>query len=101
MSPVIRAYLFQGLRAHKTAKEVLKPIARRLETGQTADTVDRLFNSKHTNDLRLIAAVSFIVIIWFTVISILIGLGTGISDFDAVANRPPTLSARLFHSVLA
>jgi hypothetical protein len=73
MSPVARAYFFQGLLAHETARQVLEPVARRLKTGQPADTVDRLFISKHTNDLRLISAVSFIVLVWFTGLSILRG----------------------------
>ena len=33
-------------------------IARRLQTGDPAATVDRLFNSQHVKDLRLIVAVA-------------------------------------------
>ena len=80
MSPVTRAYLFQGLIQHETAKLVLEPIARRLRTDHSADTVDRLFKSKHVNDLRLISAVALILFVWFSGVSALIGIGTGVLD---------------------
>ena len=69
MSPVIRAWLFMGLIQHETARKVLEPIARRLRTGRCTDTVDRLFESKHVNDLRLIAAVASIVVVWVAIFS--------------------------------
>jgi hypothetical protein len=38
---------------------LLQPIARRLRTGDSAATVDRLFSSHHVGDLQLIIAVAF------------------------------------------
>lgn len=38
---------------------LLQPIARRLKTGDSAATVDRLFRSHHVGDLQLIIAVGF------------------------------------------
>ena len=40
---------------------LLLNIARRLQTGDPAATVDRLFNSKHVKDLQLIVAVALTV----------------------------------------
>lgn len=74
MSSVIRAWLFMGLIKHDTAKMVLEPIARRLRTGQSTDTVDRLFASRHVNDLRLIAAVALILVGWVALFSVLFAL---------------------------
>jgi hypothetical protein len=70
MSPVTRAFLFLGLKEDRTAKQVLSPFARGLKTGQVSATIDRLFESKHVYDLRLIAAVAFIVVVWITGIAL-------------------------------
>jgi hypothetical protein len=85
MSRVLRAYLFQALMQHETAKKVLEPIARRLRTGNSADTVDRLFSSAHVNDLRLIAAVTVIVVFWVTVIAVVTAILTAILDWGPQA----------------
>jgi hypothetical protein len=85
MSRVLRAYLFQALMQHETAKKVLEPIARRLRTGNSADTVDRLFSSAHVNDLRLIAAVTFIVFIWVTVIAVVTAIIAALLDWGPQA----------------
>jgi len=47
----------------KWPKRILKPISVFLLTGDETDTVDRLFDSKHVNDLRLIAATAFVVLL--------------------------------------
>jgi hypothetical protein len=44
---------------HERPKTLLSPIAFFLRTGDPTDTVDRLFDSRHVNDLRLIAATAF------------------------------------------
>jgi hypothetical protein len=70
MSPVTRAFLFQRLKDDRTAQQVLSPIARRLKTGHASATIDRIFESKHLYDLRLIAAVALIVVVWIFVIAV-------------------------------
>lgn len=44
---------------HEWPKRLLSPISFFLKTGDPTDTVDRLFDSRHVNDLRLIAATAF------------------------------------------
>jgi hypothetical protein len=44
---------------HEWPKSLLSTIAFFLETRDLTDTVDRLFDSRHVNDLRLIAATAF------------------------------------------
>jgi len=53
-----------GRFAPVTVKRILSPIARRLRTGVPAATVDRLFDSHHLEDLRLISAVAFMAVCW-------------------------------------
>lgn len=84
VSPLVSAYLFSGSMKHETAKRVLAPIARRFMTGEPADTVDRLFSSKHVNDLRLILAVSFAALTWI----ILFAAVTAAVDFADVLHKP-------------
>ena len=56
---------------HEWPKRILSPISFFLRTGDPTDTVDRLFDSRHVNDLRLIAAAAFfIVIVVFAIASI-------------------------------
>lgn len=50
-----------GSRAHRWPKRLLSPLQYVLRTGDTRDTVDRLFVSRHVNDLRLIAATTFLI----------------------------------------
>lgn len=47
--------------AHRWPKRLLSPLFHVLRTGDPRDTVDRLFVSRHVNDLRLIAATVFLV----------------------------------------
>src|SRR5271154_3354405 len=48
---------------HERPKRILGAIAFFLRTGDETDTVDRLFVSRHVNDLRLIAAFAFALLI--------------------------------------
>jgi hypothetical protein len=45
---------------HRVSRWVLSPIAALVSTGDETDTVDRLFVTKHVNDLRMIVAAAFI-----------------------------------------
>jgi hypothetical protein len=83
VSPLVSAYLFYGSMKHETAKRMLAPIARRFMTGEPADTVDRLFSSKHVNDLRLILAVSFAALMWIVFFAAL----TAAVDFADVIHK--------------
>jgi hypothetical protein len=53
-----------------TAKGLLKPIARLLQTGDPGATVDRLFSSQHVEDLRLIIAVALIAVLLVLLIGV-------------------------------
>src|SRR5579863_10076329 len=56
---------------HEWPKRILWPIAFFLKTGDPTDTVDRLFDSRHVNDLRLIAAAAFCIsIVVFAIASV-------------------------------
>src|SRR4030081_95820 len=44
---------------HEWPKRLLLPISFFLRTRDPTDTVDRLFDSRHVNDLRLITATAF------------------------------------------
>ncbi|HWW20815.1 MAG TPA: hypothetical protein VNZ06_08425 [Steroidobacteraceae bacterium] len=83
MSPLLSAYFFSGSMKHETAKRILAPIARRFMTGEPADTIDRLFSSKHVNDLRLILAVAFTAVAWIVFFA---GL-TALIDFADVMHK--------------
>lgn len=95
MSPVAQAYFFRGLMQHRTAKQVLEPIARRLRTGNSSDTVDRLFSSAHVNDLRLIAAVALIVVVWLAVIALVTATLGLIVDLTSVPGTPDSAASTL------
>jgi hypothetical protein len=51
-------------------KQLLKPIARLLRTGDPAATVDRLFTSQHVMDLQLIIAFAFIAVLLILVVGL-------------------------------
>jgi hypothetical protein len=51
-------------------KRILSPIASRLRTGVPAATIDRLFDSHHVEDLRLISAVAFIAVRWVLILGL-------------------------------
>jgi len=57
-------------------KWILKPISIFLTTGDETDTVDRLFVSKHVNDLRLIVATVFVVLLLVLILAFLAGAWT-------------------------
>jgi hypothetical protein len=57
--------------AHRWPKKLLAPIARVLRTGDPTDTVDRLFDSRHVNDLRLIAATAFVLMLLVFVVALI------------------------------
>jgi len=59
MESVARASPMSGRFMPNLTKRLLKPIARCLQTGDPAATVDRLFSSQHVKDLQLIIAVVF------------------------------------------
>jgi hypothetical protein len=59
------------MRASDLSKRLLKPIARWLQTGDPAATVDRLFSSQHVKDLQLINAVAFGAVLLICVIGLL------------------------------
>lgn len=76
MDCVLRAWFFLGAIDPATARRILIPIARLMGTRQPTDTagrsdapdrpsaIDRLFESQHVSDLRLIAAIAFIMLCW-------------------------------------
>ena len=51
-------------------KLLLNLIARRLQTGDPAATVDRLFSSQHVRDLQLIVAVAFTAVVLVLVLGL-------------------------------
>jgi hypothetical protein len=57
------------LERHRLPKVLLWPISRMFRTRDPRDTVDRLFASRHVNDLRLIAASVFIITVLAFLIS--------------------------------
>jgi len=66
-------------RVPEMAQRLLGPMARLLETGDSAATVDRLFSSQHVKDLQLIVAVAF----FGVCLAFLIGFGLSIGYFAA------------------
>jgi hypothetical protein len=76
-----------GAQAHKWPKRVLSPLQRLLRTGDTRDTVDRLFVSRHVNDLRLIAATGFLVSVLVLAASLVLAVFFCI---DASTHTPPS-----------
>jgi hypothetical protein len=68
----------------------LQPIALFLRTGNPTDTVDRLFDSQHVNDLRLIAATGFVL----TLLAFAVALITAVSFcLDAWPPKNATLAS--------
>jgi hypothetical protein len=59
---------------HRLPKILLWPLWRILRTKDPRDTVDRLFDSRHVNDLRLIAATVFVVTVLVSVISLVLAV---------------------------
>jgi hypothetical protein len=49
-----------------------------LTTGDETDTVDRLFVSKHVNDLRLIAATGFVILILVMILAVTVAVSTAL-----------------------
>lgn len=74
---------------HRFSKRLLQPIAALFKTGDDTDTVDRLFASKHVNDLRLIAAMAFIALGIVCVIALLSALGVWRWDWDTAQGATP------------
>jgi hypothetical protein len=70
-----------GVRA-SLADQLLRPIAALLRTGEPAATVDRLFDSQHVKDLRLIIAVAFAAVV-------LVGVGGALLVAENVAANEP------------
>jgi hypothetical protein len=99
MPAVLRAYLLMGLMNHETARQVLEPIAKHLRTGEPDDSVDRLFESKHVNDLRLIAAVCCILGLWMLVTAIVVAIFA--SSLQWWEHEDKLLSWRVVHSISA
>jgi hypothetical protein len=64
------------------ADQLLRPIAALLRTGEPAATVDRLFDSQHVKDLRLIIAVAFAAVV-------LVGVGGALLVAENVASNEP------------
>jgi hypothetical protein len=60
----------------KWPKRILKPISFFLMTGDDTDTVDRLFVSKHVNDLRLITATVFVILILVMILAVAVAVST-------------------------
>src|ERR1700685_2460022 len=99
MPAVLRAYLLMGLMNHETARQVLEPIAAHLRTGEPDDTVDRLFESKHVNDLRLIAAVCCILGLWMLVTAVVVAIFA--YSLQWWEQEDKLLSWRVVHSISA
>jgi hypothetical protein len=83
-----RAFPTSGRLRPDTAKALLKPIARLLQTGDPGATVDRLFGSQHVEDLRLITAVALIAVLLVLVI------GIPLSFENIVVNEWPNITTR-------
>jgi hypothetical protein len=83
----------------KWPRRFLKPISFFLTTGNETDTVDRLFVSKHVNDLRLITASVFVILILVTVLAVVVAMTTAI--VDPVSGGHVTGAQRLLDSSTA
>jgi hypothetical protein len=68
-------------------------------TGDDTDTVDRLFASKHVNDLRLITATGFIVLLLVTALALVVAVTTAV--VDPVSTAAVTEAKRLVDSSTA
>jgi hypothetical protein len=83
----------------KWPKLILTPISFFLVTGDDTDTVDRLFTSKHVNDLRLITATTFVILLIVTIFAAAVAIATAV--IDPVAGGALTGVKRLFDSSTA
>lgn len=80
-----------GSQGHRWSKRVLWPLQHVLRTGDTRDTVDRLFTSRHVNDLRLIAATVFLVAV--LVLAVCLALAAFFCIEESTHNPPSGLVA--------
>jgi hypothetical protein len=71
---------------HRWPKILLWPLRQVLRTRDPRDTVDRLFESRHVNDLRLIAATAFVAAELVFVVSLVLAVFFCI---DAWGDHPP------------
>jgi hypothetical protein len=71
---------------HRVSRWVLSPIAALVKTGDETDTVDRLFVSKHINDLRMIVAAAFIALGVVFVVALVSGWCFYVFDWDLAKN---------------
>lgn len=69
---------------HRVSRYVLWPIAAFVRTGDETDTVDRLFVTKHVNDLRMIVAAAFIGLAVAFLVAIVSGWCFYVFDWDLV-----------------
>lgn len=67
---------------HRVSRWVLSPIAALVRTGDETDTVDRLFVTKHVNDLRMIVAAAFIGLWVVFLVAIVSGWCFYVFDWD-------------------
>jgi hypothetical protein len=75
-------------------KLLLNLVARRLQTGDPAATVDRLFSSQHVKDLQLIAAVAFMA----AVLILLLGLPLFVEN--ELMSPAPSSGWAIVHAIL-
>src|SRR5438477_4082605 len=71
------------LYAHELPKRILWSFKCLLSTKIQTDTVDRLFESQHVNDIRLITAAAFLAFSFVTLFSAIFGILVGVSDIDS------------------
>jgi hypothetical protein len=67
-------------------KQILSPIACRLRTGVPAATVDRLFDSRHIEDLRLISAIAFIAVRWVLILGLPLAIESAVMSLWSTFN---------------
>ena len=75
-------------------KLLLNFIARRLQTGDPAATVDRLFSSQHVRDLQLIVAVAF------TAVVLVLVLGLPLVVENELVSPAPSSGWAIVHAIL-
>jgi len=74
---------------HRVSRWVLSPIAALVRTGDETDTVDRLFVTKHVNDLRMIVAAAFIGLGVVFIVAIVTGWCFYVFDWDLAKGSDP------------
>ena len=121
MGCILRAWFLFGVSDPETAKRVLKPIAHlmgvrhvrggvdrsgksdesdRAEPPDRPDTIERLFKSKHVDDLRLIASIAFIMLCWAAFFSALFAYDTALvykTSHAAAQWDSPAVYVKLSH----